>query len=870
MASFTDQIPKFNPYVQQLPVEAMVQVGMEKQRRYDEGIQKIQTSIDNIAGLDIANDADKVYLQSAINQLGSKLKTVAAGDFSNYQLVNSVSGMTSQIIKDPVIQTAVSSTAWYRKQSQDMEKAISEGKASQANIYDFNEKASAWFNSKTPGQSFRDRYTPYVDVKKKVLDVIKELHPEIQKYDIPFEIDANGRISQKTADAMQRYKIEGIDEDRIQQAIVASLTPDEMNQLSIDAKYQFRGVDSEQLVGIAKKNYDVQRQQAITDLGNLRDQRRITTDPTKLGKIEKRISDYERALGLDGKRGTLDEQLLQNVDNARTNPNQVKFNIYKDGFVKEFSNAFKWKSQEMEYVTSPLTQQLNWVAEMELNQKKFNRGIYEFDENLKLKKEEIELKREENKLKGIELGIGVLGGGADQEAVETTIQEKADEIYVDHTVSVANDIKAQNQLLLDKGYTQNEINAMMNSWQKAQGVPSKADIMPDAIGPIQQMARQNNYLKSLQTLQNDTRAKAALEVRNSPEYKDFVAQQKAQVSKINGGKPITISYYDNDTKRVEKFNRAPDQLLRDIQSGTAKLSVDGAGIHLTYKTSGGDIKVDMRKSKGFGGDAVGAEQMRGPLMEIFNLNNKSAKKETELQTAINARYKEKLAPIARQLVPTLTPVQANKTGEIPTPILINLSKLITLADQKQIAGDSKYDMGTASGMLAEKNNKDTRLFVRQSADGMYEVILKNENDPKNLQRLRLTEDQVRRNIGAAYLNTNTKESMRVAIGKGDTNLNKDPNVSVMQKQFGDFPMIQNLQVTADLREYADRPGNFYPIINIKKKGGGYAAFPLAGMNKNLSVGYEQGRDNLNSLDDATLLKRIKQEYPNFDYSTLDY
>jgi len=83
MASYTDQIPKFNPYIQQLPIEAMVQVGMEKQRRYDEGLQKIQTNIDNIAGLDVVRDVDKQYLQSKLNDLGSKLKTVAAGDFSN-------------------------------------------------------------------------------------------------------------------------------------------------------------------------------------------------------------------------------------------------------------------------------------------------------------------------------------------------------------------------------------------------------------------------------------------------------------------------------------------------------------------------------------------------------------------------------------------------------------------------------------------------------------------------------------------------------------------------------------------------------------------------------------------------------------------
>ena len=121
MASFTDQISTFNPYVSQLPVEAMVQVGMQKQAQYDQGVQKIQGYIDNIAGMDVVNDADKQYLQSKLTQLGSNLKTVAAGDFSNQQLVNSVGGMATQIVKDPNVQNAVSSTAWYRKQLSEME-----------------------------------------------------------------------------------------------------------------------------------------------------------------------------------------------------------------------------------------------------------------------------------------------------------------------------------------------------------------------------------------------------------------------------------------------------------------------------------------------------------------------------------------------------------------------------------------------------------------------------------------------------------------------------------------------------------------------------------------------------------------------------
>ena len=82
MASYKDPTNlKFNPYVQQRPVEAMLKVGLYKQERYDQGVQKIQESIDNIAGLDLIRPQDKEYLKSKLNQLGSQLSNVEVGNF---------------------------------------------------------------------------------------------------------------------------------------------------------------------------------------------------------------------------------------------------------------------------------------------------------------------------------------------------------------------------------------------------------------------------------------------------------------------------------------------------------------------------------------------------------------------------------------------------------------------------------------------------------------------------------------------------------------------------------------------------------------------------------------------------------------------
>ena len=70
MASYTDAIPQFNPYIQQLPVELMMKVGMQKQAQYDQGVQKIQSYYDSIAGMDVIKGPHKEYLQSKLNQLG--------------------------------------------------------------------------------------------------------------------------------------------------------------------------------------------------------------------------------------------------------------------------------------------------------------------------------------------------------------------------------------------------------------------------------------------------------------------------------------------------------------------------------------------------------------------------------------------------------------------------------------------------------------------------------------------------------------------------------------------------------------------------------------------------------------------------------
>jgi hypothetical protein len=854
MASYKDTVPTFNPYVKQLPLEAMVQVGMYKQQKYEEGIQKIQTSIDNVAGLDVANDADKAYLQSKLNQLGNDLTTVAAGDFSNFQLVNSTTGMVSQIARDPNVQTAASSTAWLRKQQADMEKAIAEGKSSQSNIYDFNQQASEYLNNDKVGQSFRGRYTQYTDVKKKALDTIKALNPDLLKYDIPF-VDENGRIDQtRIADAMKRYKIEGISAEKITQALTAAMTPDDLNQLRIDSKYQFRGVGSEQLAVKAKQDYDVQRAQAISELDRLQVQQAITTDPTKLDDIENQIEQYRDLLGGDGKVGKLDERFYKNVEQARTNPDEVKYNIYKDGFVSEYANAFKYKKEEMEYVTNPLKAQQNWVAEMKLKQAQFQQDKYEFGVTTDLTRQKIAIDAEKLAMDkamayGVESPWTDLGNPTDN-------LNRGSELFTNHVVSVQDSVDSTKGALKSKGYREADINEMVKKWNDAQGVVSKAGIPANAIKEIQDIVKNENYLKQLETFETRTRADSEKEA----------GVEKIINSAVKGRGNVSFSMANG-----ERVTLTPKELVGVLNAERKQTVPSG---ELTTEQTYIDPKAALNKNQrkyvdavyGFGGKL--SNTTRTQLNNIVKTFRPAASKVKEAYDKSDIIYTSKLGESAFAFVPKIKAV-SNPKGEVPPIILQKLNQLVIAQNEKGIKTDSKWNFGTASSYFTDKLAKDTRVMIKQDGDN-YTIQLRNLQDPDNVQSFKVNSQQVRAYLGDEYVNDNSQVSGRFALGKGNSDINRS-NVAtdqLMQKRFGDFPGIKKLQVTAKLEE--DTPGLFIPTIFLKQKDGKYVRFEIAGDDKLSRVGYEQGIQNLNSLNDEVLLNVLKQSYPSYDFSKIDY
>jgi len=349
MASYTDTIPTFNPYVKQLPVEAMAEVGMYKQQKYDEGIQKIQTNIDNIAGLDVLRDVEKAYLQSKLNQLGNNLSGIAGGDFSNFQLVNSVNGMTNQISKDPTILNAISSSKTYRKGLEEMAAANKEGKGSASHDWLFKTDANDWLNSQDLNKSFTGGYKRYSDYRKNGIEVIKALVKNETNKDAAIEYDKNGNII--VLDAMTRTKIAGITPERIQAALMVGLSPNDFQSMQIDGRYNYSNTTPEQFVSDINKSYK-------KDYDNIKMQRQMTlnaidTTSSASAKMElqKQVESFDKTL-----KSISDE--YQNVSKTFTQGDveSAKARLHSTKWINTFSQTFASQDVSQTYESSPFQQ----------------------------------------------------------------------------------------------------------------------------------------------------------------------------------------------------------------------------------------------------------------------------------------------------------------------------------------------------------------------------------------------------------------------------------------------------------------------------------------------------------------------------------
>jgi len=549
MASYTDIIPKFNPYIDQLPVEAMVQVGMEKQKRYEEGVQRIQTYLDSLSGLEVARPVDKAYLQSKFNQLGNNLRNVASGDFSNFQLVNSVGGMVTQLTKDPYILNAVSSTKLYRKSLEEIDAARKEGKSGTSNEWDFRDQASKWLNSNDLNVSFNGRFTPYTNWRKEAVDVLKALTKDSTITDDAFTVDDKGNLT--ITDAITRQKLEGISPERLQQALLVGLSPNAFKQMEIDGRYNYSNVSPEQFVNDINTQYSEKVEKYMSQIKTLDASKYQTQSTAQKTEIDGKIDILKKMI-----ERTKEEYSGVSKSFASGDVESAKARLQTINNLNNFASAFSFTETSKTYENSPYVAAQQFRDRLTFDKEKYEEEKRQHGEKMAIERAKLEI--EQSKL-GIGGKGGVAGGATTEEIGNYNMTNLVKLIETD-----------KKQLVTDEAALLNRPEYMGKdvTWLAEQKAAWERN--PKGVDPV--------LAQHFVATENLTRLIKSNEALLGNIYSQVDAEKGKIESLIPPGSPtVTYKGYSFTPQELVQFNQKyPEFLIRVGSGGSATMGTTGS------------------------------------------------------------------------------------------------------------------------------------------------------------------------------------------------------------------------------------------------------------------------------------------------------
>lgn len=864
MASYTDAISTFNPYVSQIPVDAMVKVGMQKQAQYDQGVQKIQSYIDNVAGMEILNDTDKEYLHSKLNQLGSDLKVVAAGDFSNQQLVNSVGGMASQITRDANIQNAIFSTSNAKKQQAKIDADSKKGKLNQASEYIYNKELQKYMGNKEVGQRFTGQYKPKTsEYDKKILEAIKVLQPKITQQDIAYATDEKtGKVDpNKILPIMQRYTDKRVDEGQIRTALNAVLNAEDEDQLRMEGIFNYRFKNAKDVAEVvtedANKIYKLSQQR----LANLENKLPGLTDPDEILATKDLIADYSKKIGdpSRGIPGTIrinEQETLASLSDEK-NLDQVKGNIFRNNTIDEYANGFAYAQIQNEIMTSPARKEQLDTAAQDLAVRLANETIF----NNRFKRgiaTSAEIRAQEKHEK--EMGILDGAGGS------PTFTGSGDETE-DQRTSVTNFIRENNDINTDtnllKGQLKNKMGGIFSDLTEAQvdakieeykkdPVRNKPD--DNSIKEIMDRILSNErYVAKKNIILNKSLDAATKEVTGGLSYEQFL---KRDIEKLKG-----VAVTVNGKQEYFSPTEIASYLFKEKQSANIPKVKEGK---ITYNINPGENLNDKEVllSKALAGRYNDNAKYDPLLRQVINSYGGVVNKRQALQSQITNKQVELLQPYTGPFKTEGAPITfSGKEGDNKQNLIDKL-RIMVSNDARQKGGGSKYDTKEVLSTLNEKDADKLLGFGLERQGGTYYIQV--QDAAGDFQNVPVTEEFVRKNLGSSWLNKGTQTQRRMFTLGGNTNPTNDFNLTeYAQNDFGNYDSgtkSVTLNIGADFRDQGN--GNGAVTFQLKNKRG--ETIPIVWSGRSGITSIDAFPQWLKQQTDETLMARLRSLYPGVD------
>lgn len=323
----------YNEFVPEMGAKDLITAVELKQNLYDQGVAQIQAQIDAYSTLPLIRDADKRYMNQELDKYYQVIKSnVGSTDFSNPNAVKSFLDIARPMENDPIIKNAIESTNEYlnRRKTLDDIRTNKPHLYSPANEWDYMNDAGKWIEDQNPGTKLNHKYyKPSLDIAKRFGDFSAKMKPNIES-----EMNkAGGFISEEQRTFLTAEKLKN--------GFMASLSPQELEQLDIDARYHASTLSPEQKYNQVVRHYSG-LQDTYTTLGNIKGIENTGTtsqDYLRNAAALKEVTDALR----DPKTGYVNEDYLD----------RLYANMYTQNWAQGQGEAYEYSQTKTKWETNP-------------------------------------------------------------------------------------------------------------------------------------------------------------------------------------------------------------------------------------------------------------------------------------------------------------------------------------------------------------------------------------------------------------------------------------------------------------------------------------------------------------------------------------
>lgn len=325
MATAFSQPFQYSPYVENWDKDLLLKALSYKQGMYDTNRQKIQETINSVAGIDLAKSEDAEYLYGKIQDTLDVVEQYGAGDLSLDSRTDYLKGHIASIADENVMNGYIGTTK-IRNIQKEAAEAKKNGLYSDLNFeYSMNQGAVQWLNDGTVGSEYTgsSTYVPYSDNNKKMLEIIKQLEPNayaVRSLSGEYEFYKEGTI-------LSPAQIKGAIELLIDSDPMAS------KQMQVNAWGQFKGMDDTTFFSQAQPIIS-----AIT-ASNQNDIKQLERERDKISDIND-LQRKELQSVIDNKKSQ-----ISSLSNNRT---ALENYIYRSNTINNYANTFAYARTKQE------------------------------------------------------------------------------------------------------------------------------------------------------------------------------------------------------------------------------------------------------------------------------------------------------------------------------------------------------------------------------------------------------------------------------------------------------------------------------------------------------------------------------------------